>query len=235
MDHLFSDLSLAEVHCDLMRNIVSLRTSQDLFDDLSDSPDEWRLAQHVESEVKPLPYRSNTPIIHRPFEDAEWFNAITYPFTHWQISRFSPGTFGVWYGSTLAETTVYETAYHWYHGLLRDAGFENESVMSERKLYAVFCDAALLDFRLLTKKHVELVHKHDYTATHAIGARIHREGHPGLITHSARHKFGENCVVFNPRVLSNPRYQYALTYRLEGNRITVEKNAGEVWITLPVD
>ena len=29
---------LADTHADLMRNIVSLRVSQDLFDDLSDHP-----------------------------------------------------------------------------------------------------------------------------------------------------------------------------------------------------
>ena len=47
-------------------------------------------------EVKPPPYRSRTPIIDRPFEDAEWFNAITWPFENWRASRFSDGSFGVW-------------------------------------------------------------------------------------------------------------------------------------------
>jgi len=99
------------------RNIVSLRESQDLFDDLTEDPAEWLLAQKVEGEVKPPPYRSRTPLIDRPFEDAEWFNAIAWPVKNWQASRFSDGTFGVWYGSESVETTVYESAYHWYKGL----------------------------------------------------------------------------------------------------------------------
>ena len=82
MNHLFSQLRLADVHQDVMRNIVSIRDSQNLYDDLSDDPDEWTLAQQVEDEVKPPPYRSSTPVIHRPFEDAEWFNAIAWPFDH---------------------------------------------------------------------------------------------------------------------------------------------------------
>ena len=145
MHALFSRLTLADIHGGVMRNIVSIRESQNLFDDLTDNPDEWRLAGHVEDEVKPPPYRSGTPVIHRPFEDAEWFNAITWPFKHWQASRFSDGSFGVWYGSNTVEATVYESAYHWYHGLLSDAGFENEAVIGERKVYSVSCNAALLE------------------------------------------------------------------------------------------
>ena len=146
MNSLFAQLTLADVHQDVARNIVSPRESQDLFDDLTEDPAEWLLAQRVEDEVKPPPYRSRTPLIDRPFEDAEWFNAIAWPFKNWAASRFSDSTFGVWYGSKSVETTVYESAYHWYKGLLSDAGYERYVVMAERKVYIVDCAAALLDF-----------------------------------------------------------------------------------------
>ena len=55
MNSLFSKLTLADVHQDVARNIVSLRESQDLFDDLTEDPAEWMLAQKVEDEVKPPP------------------------------------------------------------------------------------------------------------------------------------------------------------------------------------
>ena len=103
MNTLFAQLTLADIHQDVARNIVSLRQSQDLFDDLSENAAECLLAQNVEDEVKPPPYRSRMPIIDRPFEDAEWFNAIIWPFKHWQTSRFSDGTYGVWYGSDSVE------------------------------------------------------------------------------------------------------------------------------------
>ena len=63
-------------------------------------PGRKALAQQVESAVKPLQYHSPTPVIHRPFEEAEWFNAIGWPFQHWQSSRYSDGSFGVWYAAT---------------------------------------------------------------------------------------------------------------------------------------
>jgi len=234
MNHLFSQLRLADVHQDLMRNIVSIRDSQNLYDDLSDDPDEWTLAQQVEDEVKPPPYRSSMPVIHRPFEDAEWFNAIAWPFDHWQSSRFSDGSFGVWYGCNSVEASVYESAYHWYRWLLSDAGFEKSAVIGERKIYSVTCDAALLDFRGLVADFPELSHKTDYSYAQSVGSRIHREGHPGLVIPSVRYTGGENYVVFNPDVLSNPKFNCQLTYRVEGNEIIVEKNPGTTWLVVPI-
>jgi len=232
MNSLFAHIKLADIHQDVARNIVSLRESQDLFDDLTDDPPEWLLAQKVEDEVKPPPYSSRTPIIDRPFEDAHWFNAIEWPFKHWQTSRFSDGSFGVWYGSESAETTVHESAYHWYRGLLSDAGFEQTTVIAERKVYWVACHAALLDFRQAAAQEPDLLHPSDYTFCQTVGSRIHREGHPGLLTQSVRRPAGENLAIFNPAVLSNPRHNCQLTYRLEGGQIVVEKQPGTTWITL---
>jgi hypothetical protein len=232
MDPLFSHLTLVDVHRTVFRNVVSIGSSQDLFDDLTSSPAEWALAQQVEDQVKPPPYQSRTPVIHRPFEDAQWANAIGWPFKHWQASRFSDGSFGVWYGCESAETSVYETAYHWYSKFLTDAGFEKEQVIGERKLYDVACDAALVNLRPLTAEHAGLMHKTDYSYAQAVGARLHREGHPGLVTASVRHAPGHNYAILNPAVLSSPRLHCQLTYRLDGHHIVVEKQPGVVWLDI---
>lgn len=234
MNSLFAQLALSDIHKDVARNIVSLLQSQDLFDDLTDDPTEWLLAQKVEDEIKPPPYRSSTPIIDRPFEDAEWFSAIIWPFKHWQASRFSDGTYGVWYGSDSIETTVYESAYHWYRGLLSDAGFDRMTVIAERKVYSVACSAALLDFRKAADDHPDLLHPSNYAFCQSVGARIHREGHPGLLTQSVRRPAGENMAIFNADVLSNPRQNCQLTYRLENDQILVERQPGVVWFKLDV-
>lgn len=234
MNSLFAQLALSDIHKDVARNIVSLLQSQDLFDDLTDDPAEWLLAQKVEDEIKPPPYRSSTPIIDRPFEDAKWFSAIIWPFKHWQASRFSDGTYGVWYGSDSIETTVYESAYHWYRGLLSDAGFDRMTVIAERKVYSVACNAALLDFRKAADDHPDLLHPSNYAFCQSVGARIHREGHPGLLTQSVRRPAGENMAIFNADVLSNPRQNCELTYRLENDQILVERQPGVVWFNLDV-
>ena len=234
MSSLFDELSLVDIQQDVARNIVSLGQSQDLFDDLTDDPAQWRLAQRVEDEVKPPLYRSRTPVIDRPFEDAQWFDAIAWPFRNWRSSRFSDGTHGVWYGSESVETTVHESAYHWYRGLLGDAGFQGEAVIAERRVYRVACAAALLDLRPAAVRYPDLLHPADYAFTQSVGARIHREGHPGLLIASVRRPAGQNLAIFNPAVLSNPRHDCQLTYRLQGDRIAVEKRPGVTWITLAV-
>ncbi len=230
MREFFSNLTIVDTHRDLRRNIVSLRESRNLFDDLSGDPAEQALAQQVESAVKPLQYRSPTPVIHRPFEEAEWFNAIGWPFQHWQSSRYSDGSFGAWYGADSVEATVHETAYHWYHGLLLDAeGYAAEAVAIERRVYNVACAALILDLRPRVEAFPALLHKTDYAFTHQVGARLRREGHPGLLAPSVRYSKGLNYVVFNPAVLSRPRVNCLLTYRLKGEHILVEKRPGTTW------
>ena len=235
MDQFFSHLTVTDIHHDLIRNIVSLSEAENPFDDLTSNTEEWLLARHVESDSRPRPYQSHTPEIDRPFEDALWFRAITWPFNNRQTSRFSDGSFAVWYGSDTLKTSVYESAYHWFRGLLCDAGFEQKEVVIERKLYAVACDALLIDFRPVASNYPNLLHKADYTFTQSVGARIHREGHPGLLTLSARHLEGVNYAVLNHNVLSNPRHHSQLSYRLHGHTITVEANSGVSCMEIAID
>ena len=234
MKALFAQFTLAVVDRDVARNIVAFREPQNVFDDLSERADEWKVAEQVQDEVGLPLHRSKTPIIDRPFEDANWLNAIQWPFKNHQQSRFSDGTFGVWYGSETIETTVYESAFHWYSGLLSDAGFEREVVVSERKIYSVTCEASLLDCRKAVRVFPELLHPSDYSYTQSVGARIHHEGHPGLIMQSVRRTDGENIAVFNPAVLTNPREIGHLTYKLDRDSIIVEKHPGKTWMTLEV-
>jgi hypothetical protein len=79
------------------------------------------------------------------------------------------------------------------------------------------------------------MHTTDYTYSQSVGARIHREGHPGLLTPTVRYPGGESYVIFNPAVLSNPRHNSQLAYRLEGRCIFVEKKPGVTWLEISTD
>ncbi len=231
MELIFAGLKLADTHEDMYRNIVSLRITEHLFDDLSDEEADWQTAIELELRTKPATYISATPIIHRPFEEAAWNEAIGFPFRTWSRSRYSDGSFGVWYGSDTLATTIYETVYHWRNHLLADAGFTDSGIKVERRVHLVRCDAALVDLRNLVKQHPKLVDGFDYTLTHQVGGRLHREGHPGLVTESARCK-GNVFAVMNPAVLSNPRPTCYLTYTTTRNGVKVERAPGEVLFTI---
>lgn len=236
MDDLFNALTLHDVHGDLLRNIKSIRRSQELFDDLSDDPTDWELAKQAELHAK-LPLYTDRPIIRRPFERARYINAVRFPFQNWAQSRFSDGTFGVWYGADKLETTVYETVYHW-HRFLRAADLHehDKTVIGERRVYKVRCDATLLDFRSKAVAFPALVDPCDYTYTRDVGRRIHREGHPGLVSGSARCN-GAVFAVFREQVLTRPRNYCDLTYILKPKdpEVRVERRVGRKWISVPVD
>jgi len=231
IDGIFGHAGIADNHGDLIRNIVSLRRSEDLFDDLSANPADWQSAVQLELNAKPPLFVSHLPVIDRPFEEAQWNDAIGYPFRHWMRSRYSDGSFGVWYGADTVETTVHETAYHWRNHLLADAGFTQPGIQIERKIYKVRCDAALLDLRKAVPEFHALVDPDDYSITHLIGARLHREGHPGLVSKSARCA-GDVFAVLNPDVLSQPRQSCFLTYTTTASGISVSREHGTHWMNL---
>lgn len=232
MEDLFSHLRLYDLHADLFRNIVSLRQSVNLFDDLSDSPTAQAIAVQLEIRFKPLTYESSQPIIHRPFEEALYNDAIGYPFTHWSESRYSDGSFGVWYGAREFNTSIHETVHHWRSGFLADAGLEHhEGIAIERRVHLVRADAALLDLRASADDFPALIDPDSYQFTHSVGRRIHHEGHPGLLTRSARCS-GEVCAMFTPKVLTNPRVHAYLTYRIEQGKVRVYRQEDEVLLTI---
>ncbi len=234
MDRLFTSLALIDVHDDLARNIVGFIESQHIFDDLSGSEDDWHMAEQVELEMKLPGFDSLLPIIHRPFERALVDSAITYPFSNWGKSPYSDGSHGVWYGADSIKTSIYESAHHWHAGLLSDAGFNKAGVISERRVFWVRCDAALINLKEKVLAFPELLNRDDYRYCQGVGARIHHEGHPGLITRSARYLRGDTIAILNSKVLSSPRHAAYFSYTLQDDCIDVREDGIKEFLSIPL-
>jgi hypothetical protein len=232
LDQLFDGLTLIDVHKDLARNIASLIISENLFDDLSNSPKDWETAIQVELDGKPKDYNSFSPILHRPFEESQWDNAIQYPFNQWTKSRFSNGSYGVWYGADTIQTSIYETAYHWYYGLLKDAGFDKVGMIAQRRVYLVHCDAALINLKEKVLSHPQITDPNDYNYCQSIGSRLSYEGHPGLLSRSVRNISGETYAIFQPKVLSAPRILAYFTYEVSHKGIQVSDSNKKEFLTI---
>lgn len=204
------------------RNIVSLRISQDLFDDLTDGdPALTHLAQQLEQEVKKdIP----SGIINRSFH---YTTAIEFPFASepYLRSRYGDGSYAVWYASLDLETTIHETAYHMMREQLKIEGLK-EIVYQERAVYDVHCRALLVDLTDKRWSHPALVAP-DYAPTQQIGKRLQREGHPGLLAPSAR-AAGNNVAIFRKDVLSDPKVVCYLNYLFDPTtrRTVVERQPG---------
>jgi hypothetical protein len=218
---------------DWHRNIVSLRKSMDLFADLVDDAHDIDVLVQHEMEVKNA--RRDPPIITRPFDDAEIYDAIVaaieWPFTHPCRSRYSNGTFGVWYGAALLETSVRETVYHFRKNTLASAiaAQSRKPIVQERRVHLIRCNGLLVDLRSLTREDPNLLHPDDYTTCQNLGAELKHAGMPGIITLSARHEKREIVGVFTPEVLTDPRTVCYLTYTLfaDSGKVIVERTPGK--------
>ena len=236
-------LHLAALHLtegtvgDWVRNIVSLRESENLYDDLTDDPAIQEAASLLEMGTKPE--FTAPPIIRRPFEEAEQLDAVAqvigWPFEHPAESRYSAGRFGVWYGAVDELTTVHETVYHWRRFVEDSAASEAETDLSvHRRLYRVACLAPMLDLRPHLNDHPELLDPDSYHACQRLGATLHSSHQPGLVTRSVRYAAGAVLASFTPEVLENPRVICFLTYRWnrEADNVVVERERGRSWVEI---
>lgn len=221
---------LLDFNQDVLRNIVSLKKSEDLFDDLHDKDkSSSAIAIATENRVK----QSIPPDqISRAFH---YSTAIDYPFETdpYLATRYSNGSYPAWYASFDLKTSIYETTYHMLKAEMAIEGL-NEIVRRERAIYDVHCAAALIDLTHQQKFYSSLIHPTDYGFTQQIGERVYREGHPGLVVPSARYKKGKNAVIFNKQLLKNPRLRCYLIYQLDPftKEIIVKRSSKNVWLRI---
>jgi hypothetical protein len=224
---------------DWLRNIVSLRKTVDLFADLVARPGDTRIL--IEHELATKPVRAPVPILSRPFEEAALYDpiqaAIEWPFEHPCRSRYSDGSFGVWYGARTLETSIRETVHHFRRDTLASqiAAQSPTPIYQERRVHRVRCSAMLVDLRNLCAVQPRLLDPEDYAYCQSLGLKLRQAALPGVQSLSARDPGGEVAGVFLREALSDPRDVCYLTYILEpGNgRVDVERTPGHVeWTSL---
>lgn len=221
---------IVDYHDDLVRNIKGIRRSQDLFDDLSDRPQDWHVAIAAEAAAY-IP--SDAPLITRPFD---YGAVITYPFLNFnaQGTRYSDGLeYGVWYGSFDIETTAYETVHHWQTFLIDSFPALDREIIGERRILRTRCDAVLVDLRGKEAREKRLVDRGNYRYTQQLGRYLKVQHQNGLLARSARCP-GMNAAILRADVLSNVRDQSFLTYRSNPTRdvVRIERTPGRKWMEL---
>lgn len=223
---------VADYHGDLVRNIQTIRVSQDLFDDLSPERSDQGVAIAAEAAER-IP--SEAPLITRPFD---YGTVITFPFANFngQGTRFSDGLrYGVWYGSLDLETTVYETVVHRHRFLMDSFPSMNREIRGERRVFQVRCDAILIDLRGKEAIEAGLVDRASYAYTQPLGAYLQAQGTNGLLVKSARCE-GMNAAIFRAEVLSGVRDLCHLTYLMNPaqDTATIERTPGETWLRIKI-
>lgn len=144
---------------------------------------------------------------------ASW---VMSAFTHTGFpSRFSDGSYGVYYAAAALETAVRETAYH-FGRFLRATAEPRGSALELRVLISAGVDQRYHDVRA---GHRELHLPDDYAPAQAFGRRLRAAGSQGIVYRSVRHSGGRCVAVLRPKAIPLPIQGPHLRYHFDGERI----------------
>ena len=145
-------------------------------------------------------------------------SVIMAAFTHLnpQGSRFSDGTYGVFYAARDLPTAIAETKHH--RELFMRATRQPRMELDMR-VYLVDLVANLHELRGRKRTNPLVYHDDSYAVGQNLARRLRDDGSNGIVYDSVRHAGGECAAVFIPRLLSNCRQERHLCYVWDGTRI----------------
>jgi len=144
---------------------------------------------------------------------------IMAAFTHLNPdgSRFSDGSYGVFYAGKERVTAIAETRYH--HGRFLAATGE-ASMHLPMRLYHVDIEARLHDLRLEGVVDDRLNDPDSYQVSRLIGAGLRAGGANGVVYRSVRHGGGQCAGLFKPRAARHCVHAAYLLYAWDGLRFS---------------
>jgi hypothetical protein len=217
------------------RIIASRYPPIQLFERLTDNPGEWETLAEIEGLTNPRLRDEIGEIRLVPVEErvsgpgASWVMAS---FTHLSPrgSRFSDGSFGVYYAARELETAIAETAYHMARFYAATADPPHGESM---RVLTGAVDAAFHDLRG-DPRWAACLDPDDYTASRALGARLRAAGSNGLVWPSVRGAGGTCLGALRPKAVGLPRQERHLEYHWNGQRIDRYFDyALDRWLELP--
>ena len=140
-------------------------------------------------------------------------------FTHLnpEGSRFSDGTYGVYYAARDLPTAIAETAYHRGRFLARTREAPGEIDM---RTYLADIRADFSELRGYGRRKPDLMHPDSYAASQAYAVKRRAGGANGVVFDSVRHEGGQCVAVFKPRIVGSCRQGPHLCYLWDGTIIT---------------
>ena len=139
-------------------------------------------------------------------------------FTHLNPSgsRFSDGTYGVFYAANSLATAIAETRHH-RERFMRAT--DQPRMELDMRAYRVDLEGDLHDLRGQMAAQPLVYDPDNYAAGQQLGRALHQDGSDGIAYDSVRWTGGECAAVFRPRLLSNVRKERHLCYVWDGVQI----------------
>lgn len=191
-----------------------------LFERVAD-PEDWEALIEIESLTNPRLRQEAGDISLVPVEErisGPGTSVIMAAFTHLNPagSRFTDGTYGVFYTSPNLETAIAETKHH-RERFMRETN--EEPIHLDMRVYLTDLDGELHDIRGQQSAHALVYHLENYAAAQHLARTLRADGSNGIVYSSVRRKDSECAAVFRPRLLSNARQERHLSYVWDGMRI----------------
>ena len=143
---------------------------------------------------------------------------IMAAFTHLGAgSRFSDGSYGVYYAARNIATAIAETTYHRAQFL---ACTRQRPQGIDMRVLTAQVDAALHDIQGASASMPDVYHPQDYSASQAWARPLRIQGSYGIVFDSVRQNGGTCFAVFRPRALSRCMQAQHLRYYWNGQAIT---------------
>ncbi len=146
-------------------------------------------------------------------------------------SRFSDGSYGVYYAAAALGTAIAETVYH-FEMFARDAGDPPRA--EDMRVLVGAIDNEFEDVASLAGR-AAILDPDDYAAGQAFGRRVKAAGGNGVTYPSVRDAGGFCVGAFKPRAVGLPRQERHLQYRWNGTRVDRYFDyLREQWVSLDV-
>ncbi|PLZ00996.1 hypothetical protein CY652_18295 [Burkholderia sp. WAC0059] len=146
------------------------------------------------------------------------YGPIMAAFTHLnpQGSRFSDGTYGVFYCARSRATAIAETRYHAQRFLAATA---EPPLRQQMRLYTVLARGSAMDLRGDPALDPAVLSPHDYAAGQALGRAARDAGAPGIVYPSVRDAGGECLAALRTTLLQTCRHAAYLEYNWNGRAV----------------
>ena len=140
-------------------------------------------------------------------------------FTHLNLegSRFSNGSYGVYYAAHTLETAIAEVSHHRAVFLSRTA---EPAIDVDLRVIAANVQAVLHELHGLGKRGAALFDADHYGASQVLGQQLREAGSWGVVFPSVRHAGGACVGLFRPKALRQARSGAHLALHWDGERIT---------------
>jgi hypothetical protein len=204
------------------RIIASRYPPIDLFEALTPDTGVWDALMELEQLTNPRIRDEVGDIRLVPIEDRVAGPGASYvmaAFTHLNPkgSRFSDGSFGVYYAAHELETAIAETIHH-FEAFARDSGDPTRT--EDMRVLVGEVDEDFDDISALEEPQIsQVLAPSSYTTSQSYAVACRTAGAMGLVYPSVRRPGGECIAAFKPKAVQIPRQERHLQYRWNGERV----------------